>query len=72
MAREMEVTQRLQETSLVERCVEASTQKLLQLCKRVELACNRIPGATTVERTAGVTHLVARVTKRRRRTRLES
>ena len=37
MAREMEVTRRLQEASLAERRVEASTQKLLQLCERVEL-----------------------------------
>jgi len=59
MAREMEVTQRLQKTSLVERCVEASTQKLLQLCERVELACNRIPGAAAAERTAGALHTLS-------------
>jgi len=56
MAREMEVTQRLQEASLEERCVEASTQKLLQLCERVELACDWIPGTAAAESTTRALH----------------
>jgi len=36
--------------------MEASTQKLLHLCQRVELACDRIPGAASAERTASALH----------------
>jgi len=59
MAREMEVTRRLQKTSLAERCMDASTQKLLQLCERVELACDWIPAAAAAERTAGELHTLS-------------
>jgi len=59
MAREMEVTRRLQEASLAERRVEASTQKFLQLCECVELACDQIPGAAAAERTAGALHTLS-------------
>ena len=59
MAREMDVTRRFQEASAAERRMEASTQKLLLLCERVELVCDRIPGATAAERAAGALHTLS-------------
>jgi len=59
MSREMEVTQRLQEASLAERRMDASTQKLLQLCECVELACDWIPSAAAAEHTAGALHTLS-------------
>jgi len=59
MAREMEVSRRLQEASLAERRVETSTQQLLQLCERVELACDQIPGAAAAERTTNALHTLS-------------
>ena len=56
MVREMEVTQRLQEASLTECRVEATTQKLVQLCERVKFACNLVPKTAVAKRTAGALH----------------
>jgi len=56
MARKMDVTRRFEEASAAERCMEASTQKLLLLCERVELVCARIPGAAAAERAARAVH----------------
>jgi len=56
MARAMDVTRRFEEASAAERRMEASTQKLLLLCGRVDLVCARIPGAAAAERAAGEVH----------------
>ena len=39
--------------------MEASTQKLLLLCERVELVCDQIPGAAAAERAAGALHTLS-------------
>jgi len=39
--------------------MDASTQKLLLLCERVDLACARIPGVAAVERAAGMMHTLS-------------
>jgi len=59
MAREMEVTRRLEEASLAERRMDASTQKFLQLCERDELACDRITAAAAAERTSRELHTLS-------------
>jgi len=56
VARETVGTRRFQEASAAERCMEASTQKLLLLCERVELVCDWIPAAAAEERAAGALH----------------
>jgi len=59
MARAMDVNRRLEEASAAERRMEASTQKLLLLCERVDLVCARIPGAAAVEHAAGTVHALS-------------
>jgi len=49
----MDATRRFQEALAAERRMEASTQKHLLLCERVELVCDRIPTAAVEERAAG-------------------
>jgi len=39
--------------------MEASTQKLLLLCERVELVCDRIPAAAAAERAARPLHTLS-------------
>ena len=39
--------------------MEASTQKLLLLCERVKLVCDRIPAAAAEERAAGALHTLS-------------
>jgi len=39
--------------------MEASTQKLLLLCERVELVCDRIPAAAAEERAAEALHTLS-------------
>jgi len=39
--------------------MDASTQKLLQLCERVELACDQISAAAAAERIAGALHTLS-------------
>jgi len=56
----MEVTRRLQEASLAERRMDASTQKLLQLCERVEVGLRSDPCSCSLgAHRQSVTHLVA-------------
>jgi len=61
MARAMDVNQRFQKASAAQRHMEASTQKFLLLCDRVDLACAQIPGAAAAarERTARVVHTLS-------------
>ena len=56
MAHTMDVNRRLEEASAAERRVEASTQRLLLLCDRVDLACAHAPGEAVAGRSAGVVH----------------
>jgi len=59
VARETDATRRFQEALAAERRMEASTQKLLLLCERVELVCDRIPAAAAEERTTGALHTLS-------------
>jgi len=55
VARETDATQRFLEALAAERSMEASTQKLLLLCERV----NRIPTAAAEERASGALHTLS-------------
>jgi len=59
VAREMDATQRFQEALAADRRMEASTQKPLLLCERVELVCNQIPAVAAEERDAGALHTLS-------------
>ena len=59
VARETDATQRFLEALAAECRMEASTQKLLLLCERVELVCDRIPTAAAEERAAGALHTLS-------------
>jgi len=59
MARTMDVDRRLEEASAAERRMEASTQKLLLLCDRVNLVCALIPRAAAAECVAGAVHTLS-------------
>jgi len=59
MARDMDATRLFQEASAAKRRMEASTQKLLLLCERVELVCDWIPGAAAAERAADALHTLS-------------
>jgi hypothetical protein len=55
----MDVIRRFEEVSAAEHHMEASIQKFLLLCERVELVCARIPGAAAAERAAGAVHTLS-------------
>ena len=59
MAQEMDVTRRFEEASAAVRRMQASTQRLLLLCERVDLVCAQIPEAAAAERTAGAVHTLS-------------
>ena len=48
-----------QEASAAERRMEASTQKLLLLCERVELVCDQMPRAAATECATGALHTLS-------------
>ena len=56
MARAMDVNRRLEEASAAECRVEASTQRHLLLCDRVDLACVHAPGEAAAGRSADAVH----------------
>jgi len=58
MARTVDVNQRLEEASAAERRVDASTQRLLLLCDRVDWACAHAHGEAAAGSSAGAVHTV--------------
>jgi len=55
----MDINRRLEEASAAERRVDASTQRLLLLCDRIDLARAQIPREAAAGRSAGVVHTLS-------------